>query len=123
MAAPLRLRLLDASGGSFPDVRVIVKSLEGKGEIFRSLTDSAGSVAQRNLAPGLYRVIATCPYGICKTKVSEFLVHIDPVELELKLDAWSTHGYGDVVTVGSSPKITLRVIDAKGQTLSAAEVL
>jgi integrase/recombinase XerD len=38
-AAPLRLRVMDQTGAAFPDVLVIVKSLAGKGEIFRALTD------------------------------------------------------------------------------------
>src|SRR6266702_8425352 len=67
-AVPLRLRILDQSGAAFPDVLVIVKSLAGKGEIFRALTDQTGGVAERDLSPGLYRAIATCPTASAKLR-------------------------------------------------------
>jgi hypothetical protein len=102
-------------------VLVIVKSLEGKGEIFRSLTDSTGTVPERDLARGLYRIIATCPYGICQTKVSEFLVGTRPVELGLSLDVWPTRGNGP--TIGPSDRITIQVIDAQGRAVPSAEIL
>src|SRR5690242_15077869 len=85
-AVPVHLRVLDQTGAGFPDVLVIIKSLAGKGEIFRGLTDQAGSVPERDLIAGLYRAIATCPYSICETKVTEFLVSDTPVELELKVN-------------------------------------
>jgi len=71
-AAPLRLKVLDQTGAAFPDVLVIVKSLAGKGEIFRALTDQSGCVPERDLPAGLYRAIATCPYGICETRLASF---------------------------------------------------
>jgi hypothetical protein len=120
-AAPLRLRVLDQTGAAFPDVLVIVKSLAGKGEIFRALTDPAGYVQERNLRPGLYRVIATCPYGICETKVSEFLVGDTPVDLELKVDISPTRG--NVARVGPSSRVKVEVLDAQRRPAPSADVL
>lgn len=47
------IRVVDPSGAPFPDVLVIVKSLEGEGEMFRALTDATGSVSGRKLPFGL----------------------------------------------------------------------
>jgi hypothetical protein len=120
-AAPLRLRVMDQTGAAFPDVLVIVKSLAGKGEIFRALTDHAGGVPERELPGGLYRAIATCPYGICETKVSEFLVGDTPVELEVKVDVSPTRG--NVAMVGPSNRLKLEVVDTQGRPAVSAEVL
>jgi hypothetical protein len=73
IAAPLKLRVVDASGAPFAKVLVIVRSLEGGGEITRDLTDANGRVPEIDLRNGLYQVIATCPYGLCDTVVREFL--------------------------------------------------
>jgi len=120
-AAPLHLRVMDQTGAPFPDVLVIVKSLEGKGEIFRALTDQAGGVPERKLAAGLYRVIATCPYGICETKISEFLLRDTPVDLELKVGIPSTRD--NVVIVGPSNRLRLGVIDTQGRPAGSAQIL
>lgn len=120
-AAPVRLRVLDQTGAAFPEVLVIVKSLAGKGEIFRALTDQTGSVPERDLAAGLYRAIATCPYGICETKVTEFLVGDTPVELELKVDVSPTRG--NVAIVGPSNRLKLEVVDAQGKPVASAQVI
>jgi hypothetical protein len=117
----VRLRVLDQTGAAFPDVLVIVKSLAGKGEIFRGLTDQTGSVPERDLAAGLYRAIATCPYGICETKVTEFLIGDTPVELELKVDVSPTRG--NVAIVGPSNRLKLEVLDTQGRPVTSAEVL
>jgi hypothetical protein len=113
-AAPLRLRVMDQTGAAFQNVLVIVKSLAGKGEIFRALTDQAGGVPERNLPAGLYRAIATCPYGICETKVSEFLVGDTPVELEVKAGVSPTRG--NVAMVGPSNRTRIQILDQTGQT-------
>jgi len=120
-AAPLHLRVIDQTGAAFPDVLVIVKSLAGKGEIFRALTDQAGSVLERNLPSGLYRAIATCPYGICETKVSEFLVGDTPAELEMKVDVSPTRG--NVAMVGPLNRLKLEVVDIQARPAASAEVL
>jgi hypothetical protein len=120
-AATLRVKLVDQTGAGFNDVLVIVKSLEGRGEVFRALTNGAGSVPARELTPGLYRLIATCPYGICQTKVSEFLVSDRPVEIELTLKVLPTRGNG--VTIRPSDRMGIQVVDTEGRAITAAEVL
>lgn len=120
-AAPLRLRVMDQTGAAFPNVLVIVKSLAGKGEIFRALTDQAGGVPERDLPAGLYRAIATCPYGICETKISEFLVGDTPVELEVKVDVSPTRG--NVAMVGPSNQTRIQILDQQGRPAPSAEVL
>jgi hypothetical protein len=122
-AATLHVKVVDKTGAAFPDVLVIVKSLEGKGEIARALTDSTGSVSGRELPPGLYRVIATCPYGICETNVQEFYVKDAPVQLELTVDVSPTRGEGDVVEIGPSRPLNVQVIDRDGRPARLAPVL
>jgi hypothetical protein len=117
-ASPVNLRVTDQTGAAFPDVLVIVKSLAGKGEIFRALTDQAGRAPERDLTAGLYRAIATCPYGICETRVTEFLVGDAPLELELKVDVSPTRG--NVAIVGPSNQLKLDVLDAQGKPAIAA---
>jgi hypothetical protein len=120
-AAPMRLRVLDQAGTPFPDVLVIVKSLAGKGEMFRALTDKAGGVPERDLAAGLYRAIATCPYGICETRIFEFLVGAVPVNLDLKVDVSPTRG--NATLVGEPNRLRLEVLDAQGMPATSAQVL
>ena len=124
-ASPLQLHAVDRTGAAFPNVLVIVKSLDGKGEIFRALTDAKGIVPSEELPAGLYRVIATCPYGICQTKVQEFYVGGDPVQLELTLDVVSsgTHGEGDVIEVGPSKRLKVQVTDDESRPVELARVI
>src|SRR5262245_16161710 len=91
-AVPLRVVMVDGTGAGFTDVLVIVRSLEDGKESFRALTDSSGIVPVHDLNPGLYRLIATCPYGICQTTVHEFLVKRDPIDLRLPLEVVPTRG-------------------------------
>jgi hypothetical protein len=120
-AAPMRVKVVDRTEAAFPDVLVIVKSLDGKGEVGRALTDATGSVPERELTPGLYRVIATCPYGICETKIFEFLIRDVPVQLDLKLDVLPTRG--DVVQVGPSRSLKVEVVDQEGRPTRLARIL
>lgn len=120
-AAALHLRVLDKTGAAFPDVLVIVKSLEGKGEVFRALTDAAGGVPGRELSRGLYRAIATCPYGICQTKIVEFLVKDPPVHLTLEPDILPTQG--NKVEIGPPNPLRIEAVDSQGAPARLAEVL
>jgi hypothetical protein len=128
-ASPLSITTLDRTGAAFPNVLVIVKglSLEEKREpeIFRALTDSKGIAQTRELPVGLYRVIATCPYGICQTKIQEFFVKGDPLYLELTLDVVGsgTHGEGDVIEVGPSKLLKVRVTDSEGRPVRLAWII
>ena len=120
-ATSFRLTVVDATGAGFPDVLVIVKSLDGKGELFRVLTDGAGKIPERDLAQGLYRAIATCPYGICETEVREFFVREKPVELELKVAVSPTKG--NIAVIGPSLRMRVQVLNAAGMPVESAALL
>jgi hypothetical protein len=113
------IKTVDASGAPFPKVLVIVKSLEGEGEVARYLTDQDGRTPKIQLSSGLYRVIATCPYGICQTTVREFLGSDVPSELTLEIPVNSTDLNGE--TVGA-PRIQLVLETANGKA-SGAHIL
>src|SRR5689334_20790240 len=68
------IKIVDANGDPFANVLIIVRSLDGKGEIGRYLTNGEGLTSKLQLDDdGLYRIIATCPYGLCQTTVREFI--------------------------------------------------
>lgn len=117
--SPLRVSVKDRTGAPFANVLLIVKSLDGGGERIRALSDASGEVPETHLSRGLYRIIATCPYGICETKVTEFLVGSDPVELGLTLDVRPTTG--DVVL--SDVKLQVAVVGPRDEPASKASVL
>jgi hypothetical protein len=73
------------------------------------------------LPAGLYRVIATCPYGICETRVSEFLVGTAPVDIALKVDLSPTRG--NVARVGPSNHVRVKVLDAQARSVRSANIL
>jgi hypothetical protein len=116
-----RIKMVDPSGAPFPDVLVIVKSLETGQEISRALTTSAGTVPVADLSPGTYRIIATCPYGICATRVAEFLVEQRPLDMTVKLDVLPTQG--NVWRVGSPTSLQVMITDQMGLPVPSAEIL
>lgn len=120
-AAQLHVKVLDKTGTAFPDVLLIVKSLDGKGEVFRALTDAAGGAPGRELLPGLYRAIATCPYGICETRALEFLVGDVPVDLDLTVDVSPTRG--NVVQIGPPKSLRIEVVGSDRKPAHLARVL
>jgi len=69
-AAPLRVRVLFRGGDPFPGALVVVKSLEGGGEVLRALGDASGMVPYLEVRPGLYQAIATCPIYQCSVLAS-----------------------------------------------------
>jgi hypothetical protein len=120
-AESVRISVHDKGGGPLASVLVIVRSLEGRGEIVRVLTDDEGRIPDRLLDPGIYRVIATCPYGICKTTVREFLVRKgEPLNVEIAAALQSTKGN---VTHLNAPEMVVSVIHADGNPAISAEVL
>ncbi len=121
---PLTLRVEDASGARLKDELVIVQDLNARErEVLRALTDQNGNVPVPDLKPGLYRAIATSPYGLWETEIREFLVEEgSPLEVVLKVRPMPTHGYGDIVTVGA-PQSELRVLGSTGLPVSRAAVL
>jgi hypothetical protein len=117
------VRIADASGAPLKDELVIIQDLNGQErEVMRALTSDAGAVQPLSLPPGLYRAIATAPYGIWETQVSEFLVDQKPTEVLLRVKPLSSRGDGDIVTVGA-PSAELRVVDASGKPVADATVL
>ena len=89
LAANVKITVLSQAGGPFPDVLVIVKSLEGRGEMLRALSDSQGDV-KTTLPVGMYRLIATCPFGICLTEMKEFIVSKDMEQISITVGAIGT---------------------------------
>jgi hypothetical protein len=119
-AGRVSLSVKDASGAPFPKVLVIIRRLEFKGEVLRGLTDREGIVPGVDLQPGLYRVIATYPYGLWSTGVREFLVTSEPLNLSITLH--STPTTDDIGFIGA-PSRTVHVVDRNGNPISGAEVL
>ena len=120
-AAPLRITAVDQTGAGFPDVLVIVKPLEGGGEVFRALSDRNGAIPTRELPPGPYQLIATCPYGLCQTTVREFMIESKPFDLKLPLPVMPTSG--DTVTIGHIEHRDVEVEDQEGKPLPSVPVL
>ena len=92
-------RVSDGSGGDLKDALVIVQDLRVRDadEVFRALTDEHGRIPPRQLPNGLYRIIATSPYGIWATQIEEFLIGPASTEISVSLRPLPTHGYGDIV--------------------------
>ena len=61
------------------------------------------------------------PYGICETKITEFLVDTTSVELDLKVDLSPTRG--NVTFVGPSKMLKVEVLDTQGRPAPAAGVV
>jgi hypothetical protein len=122
-ATPVKFRVLDESGAPIKDVLVIVQNLQKhEAELLRMLSDAEGTVRGRELEPGLYRLIATTPYGLWRTIIKEFLVKVAPMEVVLRVKVMPTHGYGDIVVVGTT-SVDFQVLRPDGLPASDAELL
>lgn len=122
LATPLNLRVADSSGEPMKDVLVIVVNLDRGTELSRQLTDEQGRIPKREMQTGLYRAIATVPYGPWTTSVKEFWVSETAADVELMLKPLGTRGYGDIVTLGTTTAV-LQVIAADGKAASGAEIV
>jgi hypothetical protein len=123
IAAPAKFRVLDESDAPLKDVLVIVQNLNiHEAELLRTLSDVEGNAGRRELQPGLYRLIATTPYGSWRTTIKEFNVTSAPVELVVRLKPMPTHGYGDVVVLGTT-WVDLQILRPDGQPASDARLL
>jgi hypothetical protein len=112
----------DFAGAAVKDELVIVQDLHNQEhEVLRVLTDGRGKIPTLDLPPGLYRAIATAPYGVWQTEVQEFLVVGKPMHVALRVRLMPTHGNGDIITVGTKRK-KLRVLKPDGQAASGAEI-
>lgn len=122
-AVPVAIAVHDSSSAPVRSELVIVQNLDDhEKELVRALTNGTGNIPSIQLSPGLYRAIATAPYGIWETKVQEFHVDEVAVQLVLSVDPMPTHGHGDIVTVGT-PKMSLHLVDAFGKPVAGASVL
>lgn len=119
-ASPVQFSVKDPTGAPFAGALVILKSLDDNHEVFRALTNNEGNVPGVDLQHGLYRVIATFPYGLWKTDVREFVVTQKPLNLTLTLGMTSTQD--DVAIVGA-PTQTVQVLDESGKPISGALVI
>lgn len=116
----VRVRTVDASGAPFPNVLVIIRSLEGKGEIGRYLTDPSGRTPPIQMDGGLYRLITTCPYGVCQTAIHEFLGSNVPSEIVSTIYVNPSDLNGEIV---GAPRVRLALLDSAGRPEVGAHVL
>lgn len=126
---PVTVTVEDASGAPLKDELVILQDLtDREHEITRYLSDQNGHVPPFDLAPGLYRVIATAPYGSWETEVREFIVPQRPsgsgrpTDLVVKLKPMATHGQGDIVTLGTT-RADILVELPNGRPAAGARIL
>jgi hypothetical protein len=122
-AAPVTVTVVDGSGAPAKDVLVIIQSLDThQRDVTRKLTNEQGGIGTLELKAGLYRAIATTPYGLWRTAIREFIVSDAKVGLSITVEPEPTHGRGDVVTVGTATA-DLQVLKPDGTPASGAEVL
>lgn len=114
------IRTVDESGTPFPNVLVIIQSFDGKGEIGRYLSDKEGRTPPFQLGPGLYRLITTCPYGLCRTNIREFLGAKAPPEIIEKVELKPTDLSGQIL---GAQKIRLKVFSLDDKPQAGAHVL
>jgi hypothetical protein len=86
------------------------------------LSKEDGTLPPFQLQAGLYRVIATAPYGLWRTNVREFLVGQQSTEMTIKVQPVPTHGHGDIINVRIIRR-QLRVIGSDGSPASGASIL
>jgi hypothetical protein len=120
---PIKIKLQDDGGAALKDELVIVQDLKnGEQELLRALSDQGGNVPTLQLPPGLYRVIATAPYGLWETNIREFLVGQRATEIVVMVQPMALHGYGDIIVIGIA-HAQLRVIGPSGEPASGAQIL
>lgn len=125
-AAPfsVTIKIEDGSGDALKDELVIVQDLNNReNELLRTLSDKQGCIPPFVLPSGLYRVIATAPYGLWETTVLEFLV-VDQksTEVLVRVNPKATHGFGDIVPTETN-KAKLKVIGKNGHPADGLKVL
>ncbi len=113
------IRVTDSSGAERLDkILIIVRSLEGKGEITRGLTTVDGEFSVATMAPGLYQAISLYPYGYWHSAVREFVVTNKDTLVEFRLK-------GSVVDQVEIPErqVSVRVIDRDGNAVHGAQIV
>jgi hypothetical protein len=122
-ASPVTIKVEDVSGAPIKNELVIVQNVDRQErEIVRALTGETGTIQPLELSPGLYRAIATAPYGLWQTKVCEFLVTEKQHDIILRVQPIPTHGVGDIVITGSA-LIEVQVLNSNSQIVTGASVL
>jgi hypothetical protein len=120
---PVKVKVEDSGGAAVKDELVIVQDLNNREhEILRALSDQGGNVPTFQVPTGVYRVIATAPYGLWKTSVREFLVSQQSTQVIVRVEPTPTHGYGDIVTIGTT-SVQLQVIGPDGEPANGARIL
>ena len=121
-AVVVSVSVADGSRAPIKDVLVILQPLDpSNGEISRSLTDSQGHITPVKVAAGLYRAIASTPYGLWETKITEFLANGPKTDVILFVTPQPTHGYGDIVSIGN-PLRRVHVLRSTGEPAANAAV-
>jgi hypothetical protein len=121
VAAPLRVTTADPGGAALAGTLLIVRSLDGAGELFRALTDASGELPARDLEAGRYRVIAMYPHGPWKATVREFVVERAPVTLRLALSPLPAEG--KKVAAAKKARLSVLTVDAKARAVPDVAIL
>jgi hypothetical protein len=123
LAGETTFSVTDPSGAELKDALVIVQDMRVRDadEVFRALTDEHGRVPSRQLPDGLYRIIVTTPYGLCKTHIHEFLIGPESTEIQVSLNFLPTHGYGDIVPIHQR-RVTVKVSERDGTPAREVEI-
>lgn len=119
-AATLRVHVVDPSSAPFPKVLVIIKSLDSGREIVRELTDANGRIRTIELDAGVYRLVATCPYGLCKTAVREFLAAQLTDEMLVTVQLPATDVFGELL---GAPRLRVVLKRPNGSLASKVRLL
>jgi hypothetical protein len=123
-AGTVRVCVQDGSGVSIEDVLVIIQPMysERFGHDRRALTAKDGCIAFPSVSPSFYRIYAMQPYGIFETTIQEMAAADAPIDLKLTLQASPSHGYGDIILVGTK-HADVAIVRADGSPAAGADVM
>lgn len=116
----IHVTVQDESGAPLPNALVIVESLNDRKESVRYLSDANGSTPAMTLKPGLYRVIATYPYGPWQTVIREFAFPDSSNGITLRIPAKPSDEFGEII---GAPQDELMVEVPTGEPLVGVPVL
>jgi hypothetical protein len=119
-SSAVRIKLADVQTAPVPNVLVIVQSLSTGAEVGRKLTNQIGTVEFEIGSPGLFRLIATSPFGLWGTTVREFRV-VPPAAIQIDITLKHLPPAGNRVYVGSP--ITVTLVDWEGKPLKKTNFL
>lgn len=119
MAKGIRVKVVDANGNPFPKVLTIVQGLNVGRELGRFLSDENGLTPEVQISDEIFRVIATCPYGLCRTSVHEFISNGSQNVVTITAEVGSSDENG--IPVGF-PKLKL-LLDRPSERTAGAKIL